>query len=281
MPFLKRKLGKDSIPLMNNLRLYGNPPYTLSLLHGGPGAPGEMAPVARELSSVTGVLEPLQTKPTIDGQVEELREVLESNVNLPSIIAGYSWGAWLGLIFTARYPAMVRKLILISSGPFDARYAEEMFAVRLSRLSEEERTEALGLIEKINDPSLRNAEAPMARLGALFDKTDTCEALPVPHEGPGFDQRIYDGIWPEAEKLRSSGELLAMAGRVKCPVIAIHGDYDPHPAEGVRGSLSHVVPDFRFYLLKKCGHTPWRERYARDEFYRILKENITDDIDFH
>ncbi|MHA2061833.1 MAG: alpha/beta fold hydrolase, partial [Candidatus Sifarchaeia archaeon] len=37
---------------MKNLRIYGNKPFNIAVLHGGPGAPGEMAPVARELSSV-------------------------------------------------------------------------------------------------------------------------------------------------------------------------------------------------------------------------------------
>jgi pimeloyl-ACP methyl ester carboxylesterase len=114
----------------------------------------------------------------------------------------------------------------------------------------------------------------MARLGELFDKVDTYDPLPIPHEGFGFDQRIYDGIWPEAELLRSSGELLQMAGTITCPLVAIHGYYDPHPAEGVRGPLSRTTPDFRFYLLEKCGHTPWRERHARDWFFAILKKEI-------
>lgn len=260
---------------MNNFRKYGQPPYNVAVLHGGPGAPGEVAPVARELSSITGVLEPLQTRDTIDGQTEELHEVIEANADLPLVIAGYSWGAWLGLLFTARYPGFVRKLILLSSGPFETRYAEEMGAVRLSRLSEPERIEALELISKIYNPQTRDTETPIARLGALFDKADTCEALPVPHEGHGFDQHIYDGIWPEAEKLRSSGELLEMAQSVRCPVVAIHGDYDPHPAEGVLKPLSLVIPNFSFHLLKQCGHTPWRERHARDEFFKILREEIT------
>ena len=46
---------------MRNFRLYGNKPYKIAVIHGGPGAPGEMAPVARELSSDYGVIEPLQT----------------------------------------------------------------------------------------------------------------------------------------------------------------------------------------------------------------------------
>jgi hypothetical protein len=52
---------------MDNLRKYGREPYTLALIHGGPGAPGEMAPVARELSRAYGVLEPLQTATTLNG----------------------------------------------------------------------------------------------------------------------------------------------------------------------------------------------------------------------
>jgi len=50
---------------VGNPRVYGNKPYHVAVIHGGPGAPGEMAPVARELSLSTGVLEPLQTTETV------------------------------------------------------------------------------------------------------------------------------------------------------------------------------------------------------------------------
>jgi hypothetical protein len=36
---------------MKNLRKYGKAPFSLAVIHGGPGAPGEMATVARELES--------------------------------------------------------------------------------------------------------------------------------------------------------------------------------------------------------------------------------------
>jgi hypothetical protein len=55
---------------MKNPRTYGITPYSIAVIHGGPGAPGQMAPVARELSRDYGVLEPLQTATTLDGQVE-------------------------------------------------------------------------------------------------------------------------------------------------------------------------------------------------------------------
>jgi len=57
-------------------------------------------------------------------------------------------------------------------------------------------------------------------------------------------------------------------------VVAIHGDYDPHPAEGVQKPLSALIEEFRFVLLKKCGHTPWLERQAQEEFYKVLEEEL-------
>ncbi len=65
-----------------------------------------------------------------------------------------------------------------------------------------------------------------------------------------------------------------MGKRIECPVVAIHGDYDPHPPEGIQGPLSPILKDFRFILLKNCGHLPWIEREARDLFYKILREEL-------
>ena len=73
--------------------------------------------------------------------------------------------------------------------------------------------------------------------------------------------------------MRRGGQLLAFAQHITCPVVALHGDYDPHPAEGVRLPLS-TLKDFRFILLENCGHTPWLERQAKGNFYRILKKEL-------
>ena len=51
---------------MKNLRVRGKKPYAVAVVHGGPGMPGYMAPVARELAKDTGVLEPLQTKDSFE-----------------------------------------------------------------------------------------------------------------------------------------------------------------------------------------------------------------------
>jgi pimeloyl-ACP methyl ester carboxylesterase len=78
-----------------------------------------MAPVARELSNMSGIIEPLQTAMSIGGQVEELQTVLKENTAFPVILIGHSWGAWLSFMFAAEYPSFISKLILVASGPFE------------------------------------------------------------------------------------------------------------------------------------------------------------------
>ncbi|HYH03661.1 MAG TPA: alpha/beta hydrolase, partial [Bacillota bacterium] len=78
-------------------------------------------------------------------------------------------------------------------------------------------------------------------------------------------------LMQEINSMRNSGELLERGKQIRCPVLGIHGDYDPHPAEGVRVPLAGVIADFWWVLLKNCGHTPWNEQEARDNFYLLLK----------
>ncbi len=256
-------------------RKYGKPPYSVVLVHGGPGAPGSMAPVARELSQACGVIEHLESASTIDGQVRELLEDLQEHGQLPVTLIGHSWGAWLVFIFAARYPEMVRKLILVSSGPFEERYAGGIMETRLRRLSNDERHQVAALTTSLQNPDTKNKTSLFSLYGALMSKADAFD--PVPGDKKDvieFQDNVYQDVWLEAARLRQSGELLALAKDIRCPVLAIHGDYDPHPVEGVIVPLGMALKDFRFVLLEKCGHEPWKERAAKDRFYKILKDEL-------
>ncbi len=248
-------------------------PFTAAVVHGGPGAPGELAAVASELSSGAGVLEPMQTAATIDGQVKELRTILEKDGSPPLILIGFSWGAWLSCILAASYPGLVKKLILISSGPFDQKHVSSVMKTRLRRLHGADKREAKSLYQALNIPvSADNTDfRSLARFRELISMADSFDLLPDEGEKVQLNMEIYCAVWDEASRLRSNGQLLEIVRRIKCPVVAIHGDYDPHPADGVKHPLSRVIKDFRFVLLEKCGHYPWRERNARDAFYRTLK----------
>lgn len=262
---------------IKNLRNYGKSPFAVAVIHGGPGAAGEMAPVARELAAARGVLEPLQTSGSIMGQVQELYDVLKMHGELPITLIGYSWGAWLSFIFATRYPWLVKKIILVGSGPFDEKYASTIMETRLSRFNKEERLQFYSLQESLTDPNVKDKNELLAQFGKLMSKADSFDPLKCINENEEIEirQEIFQSVWKEASELRESGKLLELGKQIKCPVVAIHGDYDSHPYAGVEETLSKIIEDFRFVLLKNCGHTPWMERVARDRFYKILSQEMS------
>ena len=256
---------------MGAVRKWGHGPYSLAVIHGGPGAPGEVAPVARELSALKGVLEPFQTETTLEGQVQELRLVLVELGKTPVTLVGFSWGAFLSWMVAARYPALVGKLILVGSPPFEDQYAEAVTRTRLGRLNQQDRAEAQSLFEQAEKPGPGDdANVLLARLGMLLARADTFDPIHADDEGFHCQYDIFRGVWDEACELRRTKILTQMARMIACPVVAIHGDWDPHPAEGVTGPLAKELKSFRFVLLEKCGHRPWIERNASEEFYEVL-----------
>jgi len=255
--------------VIDDYRLYGTQPYRAVLVHGGPGARGELAPVARELSSEFGVVEAFQTAGTIGGLVAQLHSIIKVNCGRNVTLVGHSWGAWLVWLYASQNPDSARKIVLVGAGPFQPRYADGIMEKRFSRLSDADKAECVMLANRLNaDPSA------MERFGGIMRRADTFDETPGAYESGGFDMTQYDTIWPEAEKLRSDGRLLDAGRTIRCRVTAIHGDYDPHPADGVRIPLMGIIPDLKFVLLKDCGHSPWVERQARGLFFDILKSEI-------
>lgn len=259
---------------MDRPRRYGKAPFRVAVIHGGPGAAGGMAPVARELSKTLGVLEPRQTRGSIAGQVQELRAILEQHGDLPIHLLGWSWGAWLSYLLAVYHPSLVGSLILVGSGPFEEKYAARIMKTRSDRLTEKERAEFQSLSRSFDDPATQKKEKLLARLGELFEKTDSYEPIAARSEIIDVRWDIYQRVWHEAVQLRRSRRLLQLGKRIRCRVTAIHGAYDPHPYQGVQEPLSRTIKDFRFFLLRKCGHCPWMERNARERFFGILREQL-------
>lgn len=256
---------------MENPRKHGKAPFSIAVVHGGPGAPGEVGPLARELSRTWGTLEPFQTSSSIEGQILELKSLLKEHGNLPITLIGHSWGAWLGFIFSATHPSFVSKLILVGSGPFEEKYTPRVMETRLDRLDEKGRLKFHDLGADLSDPNEKNKNEIFSKFGKLMTKIDSYDPLPFEEEELECNYEVFEGVWKEAEELRQSGKLVELGKDIRCPIIAIHGDYDPHPFEGVEEPLSSILMDFRLILLKNCGHYPWLERKAKDRFFEVLE----------
>jgi pimeloyl-ACP methyl ester carboxylesterase len=266
---------------MSNPRRYGSSPFSVAVIHGGPGAGGEMAPVAKRLCAGRGILEPLQTAHSLPAQVEELKGILGECADLPATLIGFSWGAWLSFILAARYPAMVKKLVLVGSGPFQEKYVPTIMQTRLSRLDKREESQVRRIFAILDGPSNDDREKNrlLALMGELFTRIDAfdpidCHSDELNKPIISCQADIYESVWKEASLLRQTGELLELGRRIRCPVVAMHGDWDPHPCKGVSEPLQATLKSFKFILLENCGHMPWIEKRAKDKFYSLLEEVI-------
>jgi len=92
------------------VRKYGHSGPLVIVLHGGPGAPGHMAPVSRGLADLYRVLEPFQRASgdeplTVAKHVADLHEVIQllASDSRPALL-GSSWGAMLALAYAATHP---------------------------------------------------------------------------------------------------------------------------------------------------------------------------------
>lgn len=251
------------------VRKHGREPYHIVVLHGGPGAAGSAVGLARLISKEFGVLEPMQSKYTIRELEEELMEQIQENCSGKVILAGHSWGAWLAGLFAERFPDKVEKVILIGSGPLDEYYVSQIGERRKENMSSEEAEEFEQILRQLEN-GVGEKDEYLQRLGELCDRADGYLEEETLIDEADVNGELYEKIWTEAARLRSSGELLERFRKISCPLVLIQGAVDPHPAVGVMQPLKDNNVDIKAYVLDRCGHTPWREKYARDEFARVL-----------
>lgn len=264
---------------MVEFRTYGRSPFQIVVIHGGPGAWGEMSPVAEYLSETYGVIEPFFLESTLQGQLLELKQIIDTFKMEEVVLIGFSWGAWLGYLFAAKFPNLMRKLILIGSGPYEHQYYLELIETRNNRMSQEQKKLYSEILKNLQDPNITNKDDYISQLGALcvnidqYDDEEVEETFPSPHydidRSTHFQQALNEVIG-----MRKSGDLLKEAEKIKCLVVAIHGDYDPHPANGVKIPLEKKIVNFQFFLLEKCGHKPWTERYAHSKFFKLINSEL-------
>lgn len=209
--------------------------------------------------------------------MEELAEILRSSAEIPVILVGYSWGAWLSGMVAVRYPELVYHLILISACPLEEQYAV-VWENRMQRLTPDEQKTVHNLMVQIQNPSCSDRDRLLETFGRLMQKADTFCPIPENNDESDIlscDPEIFSQVWAEAAKMRKTGELLSFFQQISCPVTVIHGEYDPHPVQGVIEPLTRILPRFTSIVIPDCGHCPWEEAVARDIFFPQLHDEIS------
>jgi len=253
------------------VRLYGNKPYKIALIHGGPGDIGSLKYCAEQLESKieTGIIEPLQSKYSISELICELCMQIRDSISGKAILIGHSWGAWLAALFAEQYPELVDKLILVGCPPLEDKYVDEITNRRLCNLSEKDRH----TFNRIKDDITCSED--MLTMQALIEKADNVcllkNGLP---KSTNLDGKMYSQVWSEATKMRHERRLLSAFSNIECKIYLIHGENDPHPITGIVYPLLQQNVDCETYILPKCGHSPFEEKHTNEIFFETVKSII-------
>ncbi|MGE0572344.1 MAG: alpha/beta fold hydrolase [Dehalococcoidia bacterium] len=254
------------------MRRYGTAEHDVILLHGGPGAAGYMAPIARELSDEFQVLEPLQRRSgnvplTVARHVEDLRAVVtECCARGAPAIVGSSWGAQLALAFAATHPTLTGPIVLVGPGTFTAASSAEFSR----RLDDRRSTATKAAFERVSTGVER--DAALASEAEDLVGPYSYEPISASLELAWVDAQGTEETWGNFVQLRDEGVYPEAFRAITVPVLMIHGDTDPHPGEMIRDSLLPVLPQLEYVELARCGHYPWLERFGRGPFFETLRE---------
>ncbi len=259
-------------------RTYGTSGASVIVLHGGPAAVGEAAPIARGLSGSFRVLEPWQrgsgSEPlSVARHVEDLHELVRARCpgERPALV-GASWGAMLALAYAAEHPLEAGPIVLIGCGTFDAAARARFLATLQERTDDDLRRRLDRLEKELDDPAERfrkriELTEPLYLLDPIAGRE---AALTEP-----FDHRAHAETWEDMLRLQEVGVYPAAFSAIDSPVLMLHGAYDPHPGGMIRDSLQPFLPRMQYREWERCGHSPWLERHVRDEFFVVLQEWLT------
>jgi pimeloyl-ACP methyl ester carboxylesterase len=255
------------------VREYGTAGPLVAVLHGGPGAPGYMAPVARRLADQFRVVEPLQRGSghgplTVARHVEDLHDVLTSrSANERTALVGHSWGAMLALAYAAAHAKHVASVALIGCGTFDVQARDGFHAIVNARMDDDLRERVERLVIECPDPD--------ERLRRRVELTLPLYSYAIDSSAAGFegcDARAHQETWDDMMRLQAAGVYPQAFERIRVPVIMLHGAADPHPGPGIRESLEPYLPQLEYVEWEQCGHYPWLEGSVREEFFGVLAE---------
>jgi len=260
---------------MDEPRRHGRAPWSVVAVHGGPGACGEIAPLAARLGRRFGVLEPWCVASSLDGQIAEIAAALAAGASDRAVLIGHSWGVWTTTLFAVRHPERVAGLVWIGAPPFDAAAAATILPTRLARLDAADRAEVAVLTARLSTVGAGEDAVALARLGHLFARADAWDARAAEADGETeVHPEVFRAVWPEAAALRASGELRRRLARLVCPVVAFHGVHDPHPIAAIADLDAAIPAGLRLHRLERCGHAPWREPAVRESFFSTLEGEV-------
>ena len=204
---------------------------------------------------------------TLADQLTDL-EALQIHLEYDQVdILGHSWGGFLGMAYTARYPKKVRRLILVDSAA--PRLEDTVILFKNIFPETVERQNAVAFAEELGDEDA--IQADLAEYDTMLcyspEKRDAWIAQVDP---TSFRYHVNQMLWQDAQKFNLNPELK----KFRQPTLVITGRYDINVAPSVAYDIHQSIPNSRFDVFEQSGHLPWFEE--PEKFVQVLDQFLSE-----
>jgi proline iminopeptidase len=253
----------------------------LVLVHGGPGLPDYLGPVAHLLTDLSVVHRYDQRgvggsrwdgEHTVARHVRDLVGLLDAFGYDRAVLVGHSFGADLVSFFVLAHPERVAGVIYLS-GPFVGPWREPTRRVERSRRStaQQARMDELGNLGSRTEAQ----EVEFLTLSWCTDHADRDHAWTWAHEAAQtrrpVDYRMNAQLNADKRVVPLESQVDRLRDRLPPRTVLIGGDGDPRPAAFLRALAHDLGRDVT--IISGAGHEPWLEKPA--EFRAALRSALT------
>jgi len=188
---------------------------------------------------------PIKAPYLIDDMAEDAVSLLDALGIKTAHVVGVSMGGMIGQVMAARYPRRVRSLTLIMTTSGNPRLPWPSLKVRLRLVRRPQTLDRDGLI--------RHGIGTWRLIGSPgFPSTE--EEL---HEKVArqIDRNIHPrGFVRQMVAIMASGSRVRILGKIKAPVLIVHGQHDPLVPVAAARDLAKHLPQAKLEIIDGMGH---------------------------
>jgi proline iminopeptidase len=204
---------------------------------------------------------------TLANQLADL-EALRAHLAFDQFdLLGHSWGGFLGMAYTARQPARVRRLVLVDSAA--PRLQDTVFLFKDIFPETVERQNAVTFAEELGDDKAIRADL-LAYMSMLCLSGERRDALLADVDLTTYRPYVNQTLWKDAERFDLNPEL----PKFRQPTLVITGRYDINVAPSVAYAIHKAIPHSRFVVFEHSGHLPFFEE--PEAFTRLVEQFLSD-----
>lgn len=251
--------------------------FPVVMVHGGPGLPDYLAPVAGLIDDLSLIHRydqrgtggsPWQGKHTIARHVDDLARLLDAWGHERVVLTGHSYGTNLAAYFLLAHPERVAGLIQIA-GPFLDPWREACRSAERARRTDQQqaRLDELGAL----DARTETEETEFLALSWLTDHADRTRAWDWALASARTVRPVNYAMNTQLNAAKNADPLEShldeLRERMPPGAVIIGGAGDSRPADALRRLGSRL--GYEVVIVPGAGHHPWLEQ--PDRFREALR----------